>query len=135
MSSASPKKILVIEDDEDIVVLLTLLLEQQGHRVLHAGNGREGLAMLERETPDLILLDLKMPVMSGREFAREYHQRKLKAQPLIVVTAAEDPERRAAEVGADASVSKPFDPNTLIALVDRQLGQAAQYASAKRPRL
>ncbi len=119
MSAARPM-VLVVEDDEDLAALEAGLLEEHGHRVEVARNGREALEALERSTPDLILLDMKMPVMSGREFADEYHRSQRWSAPILVVT-ADDAQRRAAEVGASGWLTKPFDPGELIDSVARLL--------------
>ncbi|HEX2922834.1 MAG TPA: response regulator [Chloroflexota bacterium] len=111
------KSILVIDDDHDLLTLVAFLLEGEGYRVLTASDGREGLARLEEEMPDLILLDMKMPVMNGWEFAREYHATYEVRAPVVVLTAAEDARKRAMEVGAAAWLGKPFDLDALVAMV------------------
>lgn len=116
------KKVLLVEDDADLVSLVSMLLEEDGYCVEIAGNGREALASLERDIPDLILLDMKMPVMNGPEFARELEVRHGRQAPIVVLTAAADAHRRAAEVGADAWVGKPFDPDALLSTVRRYVG-------------
>src|SRR5918911_3241539 len=112
-------KVLIVEDDPDLAALEAELLEEHGHRVEVASNGQEALAAVERGAPDLILLDMKMPVMSGREFADEYRRAEPSPAPIVVITAAEDAQRRAAEVGASAWIAKPFDPDELVAHVMR----------------
>jgi CheY-like chemotaxis protein len=124
MAHTCPKKVLVVEDDEDLVLLISMLLSSDGYRVETAGNGREALERVERELPDLILLDMKMPVMSGPEFAREFKARYNTRAPIVVVTAAADARQRAAEVKADGWVGKPFDPDALLATVRRHLDAA-----------
>jgi DNA-binding response OmpR family regulator len=114
-------KILVVEDDPDLAALEAELLEEHGHQVEVANNGREALAAVERAAPDLILLDLKMPVMSGREFVEEYRRAQPSPAPIVVVTAADDAQVRAAEVGASGWIAKPFDPDALVANVMRLL--------------
>jgi CheY-like chemotaxis protein len=114
-------KILVVEDDPDLAALEAELLEEHGHRVEIANNGREALAAVERAAPDLILLDMKMPVMSGREFVDEYRRTQPSPAPIVVVTAADDAQVRAAEVGASGWIAKPFDPDALVENVMRLL--------------
>lgn len=116
------KKVLVIEDDEDLVSLVSLLLQEDGFAVEIASNGREALDSLARQLPDVILLDMKMPIMNGPEFARELEVRYGHQAPIIVLTAAADAHRRAAEVGADAWLGKPFDPEVLLSTVRRYAG-------------
>jgi DNA-binding response OmpR family regulator len=118
-------RVLVVEDDPDLAALEADVLLDRGHAVEIASNGREALEAVGRAAPDLILLDMKMPVMGGREFAEEYRRREPRAAPILVVTAADDAQRRAAEVGASAWIGKPFDPETLLAKVANLLGRAA----------
>jgi CheY-like chemotaxis protein len=107
-------RVLVVEDDPDLAALEAEVLAERGHRVEVASNGREALAAVERAPPDVILLDMRMPVMNGREFADEYRRREPRTAPIVVVTAAEDAQRRAAEVGASDWLGKPFDPDALV---------------------
>jgi CheY-like chemotaxis protein len=74
--------------------------------------------------PGLILLDMRMPVMNGWEFAREYRARHGRAAPIVVVTAAEDARARAQEIGADAWLEKPFDLDDVVRMVAQFLGPA-----------
>jgi CheY-like chemotaxis protein len=118
-------RVLVVEDDPDLAALEADVLLERGHAVEIASNGREALEAVERAAPDLIVLDMKMPVMGGREFAEEYRRREPKAAPIVVVTAADDAQRRAAEVGASAWIGKPFDPEALVDKVARLLDRTA----------
>jgi CheY-like chemotaxis protein len=122
MIERRPKTVLLVEDDADLVGLVSILLEEDGYCVKIAGNGREALATLEHDIPDLILLDMKMPIMNGPEFTRELEVRHGRQAPIVVLTAAADAHRRAAEVGADAWVGKPFDPGALLSTVRRYAG-------------
>ncbi|WP_437814429.1 response regulator [Sorangium sp. So ce1078] len=122
MSERHAKTVLLVEDDADLVALVSLVLQEGGYRVKIACNGREALAKMEHDLPDLILLDMKMPVMNGPEFARELEVRHGRQSPIIVLTAAADAHRRAAEVGADAWLGKPFDPDALLSTVRRYTG-------------
>jgi CheY-like chemotaxis protein len=114
----SGARVLVVEDDPDLAALEADVLAERGHDVEVANNGREALDAVARHKPDLILLDMKMPVMGGREFAEEYRRREPHTAPIVVVTAADDAQRRAAEVGASAWLGKPFDPEALLEKVD-----------------
>ena len=122
MSCRYAKTVLLVEDDADLVALISLVLQEGGYRVKIACNGREALAKLENDIPDLILLDMKMPVMKGPEFALELEVRHGRQAPIVVLTAAADAHRRAAEVGADAWLGKPFDPDALLSTVRRYTG-------------
>ncbi len=114
-----PSRVLVVEDEEDIAVLVALLLRDRGMEVATAADGRAALAEVERAMPDLILLDMKMPVMDGPAFAQAFRARWGRAAPLVAFPAAEDADRRAAAIDADASLGKPFDLPQLVALVER----------------
>jgi DNA-binding response OmpR family regulator len=116
-------RVLVVEDDPDLAALEADVLKLRGHEVDVASNGREALEAVERARPDLILLDIKMPVMNGREFADEYRRREPSTAPIMVVTAADDAQRRAAEVGASGWIAKPFDPDVLLEKVTILLRQ------------
>jgi len=114
--------VLVVEDDPDLLALVEMLLADAGRRVRTAPEGRAALARVAEEMPGLILLDMRMPGMSGWEFAHEFRARHGAGCPIVVVTAAENARRRAEEIGADAWLAKPFDLDDLLALVDRFLG-------------
>lgn len=122
---------LVVEDDLDLLLLMEMVLSEAGHRVRTAAEGRTALARVEEEMPDVILLDMRMPVMSGWEFAREFRTRHGRACPLVVVTAAENARLRATEVGADGWLAKPFDLDDLLALVSRLVRERGAPAAAK----
>jgi CheY-like chemotaxis protein len=81
--------------------------------------------------PGVILLDMRMPVMNGWEFARAFAERHGRACPIVVVTAAENARLRAEEIGADAWLEKPFDVDAVLAAVERLIG--APGAEAPRP--
>jgi CheY-like chemotaxis protein len=110
--------ILVIDDDPDLREFLQVMLTSMGFEVTSAANGQEALEILEGRHPDLILLDMKMPVMDGWEFCRalEGHDAR---PPIVVLTAAPDPAARAAEANADGWLGKPFEYEDLEATVRR----------------
>jgi CheY-like chemotaxis protein len=110
--------ILIIEDDADIRESLQQVLELEGYTVYTAGNGKEGLALLQRiERPSLILLDLMMPIMNGWEFLEAQRADAQVADvPVVIVSAANDVSKisRAAEI-----VKKPVDLDQLLDLIAR----------------
>jgi CheY-like chemotaxis protein len=110
--------ILVVDDDPDLREFLQLTLRSMGFEVTSAANGQEALADIEGHDPDLILLDMKMPVMNGWEFCRALEDRDSRT-PIVVLTAAPDPAGRAAEVHAEGWLGKPFDYADLEAVVRR----------------
>lgn len=109
------KTILVLEDEKDILQTLAELLQTEGYEVHTARNGKEALNFLEKTSmPDLILLDMKMPVMNGLDFTKEFYRLYDHRAPLLVMTAAADAEKRAQEVKADGFIGKPFDLEELL---------------------
>jgi DNA-binding response OmpR family regulator len=110
--------ILVIEDEPDIRQPLASFLESEGYRVECAENGKVALEKLSRGLrPGLILLDMKMPVMSGWEFVAAYRQVLQDCAPILVITAAADAEARAREVGACGWLGKPLELSELLAQI------------------
>jgi CheY-like chemotaxis protein len=110
--------ILVVDDDSDLREFLQIMLTSMGFEVTSAANGQEALDVMAGYDPDLILLDMKMPVMNGWEFCRALEGRA--PHPAIVVlTAAPDPAARAAEVHADGFLGKPFEYEDLETIVRR----------------
>jgi CheY-like chemotaxis protein len=124
VATNSRKTILVVDDDRDLLDLLAFVLSAEGFEVRTASDGHEALEEVEYAMPNLILLDMKMPVMNGWEFAEEFHARYEGGIPIVVVTAAENAEKRAEEIGATGWISKPFDVGLLIDVVRRQLAAA-----------
>ena len=110
--------ILIVDDDPDLREFLRLMLTSMGFEVTSAANGQEALNDLEGHDPDLILLDMKMPVMDGWEFCRVLEGRDSRP-PIVVLTAAPDPAGRAAEVHAEGWLGKPFEYADLEAIVRR----------------
>src|SRR4051794_19226658 len=109
--------ILVIDDDPDVLSTVVDILEFEGYPVESATNGAEGLKVLERTSPGLILLDMRMPVLSGWDFARILKERGI-SFPILVMTAAQDAHRWAHEIGAQGYISKPFELPDLLAAVE-----------------
>jgi CheY-like chemotaxis protein len=109
----------VVDDDEAILDVVQMVLSEAGYEVLTAADGAEALAAADRRPPRVILLDMRMPVMDGWQFARAYRQAPGPHAPIVVVTAAVDAARRAAEVDAEDVLPKPFRVEELLAVVDR----------------
>jgi CheY-like chemotaxis protein len=117
-------QILIVDDDVEIREMLRIALTEEGYNVLCASDGAAALAMLDGNHPSVILLDMRMPVMDGWAFARAYAARPGPHAPILVMTAAVDAARWAREVGAAASIAKPFDLNRLIDTVAAHAGVA-----------
>ena len=118
------KRILIVDDDAEIVESLRFALEAKKYTVLIARDGNQGLAMAERENPDLVILDMMMPKRSG--FLVLEKLRRTRAVPLkvIMITANEGSRHKAyAEMlGVDDYIRKPFAMERLVESVDRLLG-------------
>lgn len=110
--------VLVVDDDAAIRLVLRVELTAEGHEVIEAANGEEALARIDEWSPDLVLLDLMMPVLDGWEVLRR--REGMAEPPIIVVSAlATDDGRHVAEalrLGAVDYLSKPFEPGQLIEL-------------------
>lgn len=120
--------ILVVEDDRDIRESVVEILEDEGHRVTSAGDGREALDLLQSSSPppDLILLDLMMPVMSGYQFREE--QLKLPAFaaiPVLIVTADVNARAKVESLKAAGFVQKPLKIQPLLDLVKQLVSARA----------
>jgi CheY-like chemotaxis protein len=111
--------VLVVDDDAAIARLVRLALRAAGFDAITAVNGAEALERLEDRAADLIVLDLEMPVMGGREFYRRL--RATGARVPVVILSAYGAERARTELGAEAAVQKPFEPSELVEVIGRLL--------------
>jgi len=124
-----PKTILVVEDHDLNMKLLHDLLQTRGYRVLQAGDGAEGLALARRYRPDLILMDMRLPDISGLEVARWIKvESELSGIPIIAVTAfaMNGDEEKARKAGCDAYITKPISIHDFLATVERYVTRSAQ---------
>ncbi|MGE0058703.1 MAG: response regulator [Dehalococcoidia bacterium] len=112
-------RILVVDDDVNLTRLLRAILRTSGFEVVTCGDSTEGLTIAENQDFNLIILDLRMPVMDGRTFYRELRQRGVKVP--VVIASAYGARAAQAELGAQAAIEKPFDPDRLIDTVNRIL--------------
>ena len=129
------KTILVVDDQSNVRTLLREYLTAEGFRVVTADDGRQALYAARHEKPDLILLDIMMPEMSGYEFIRAW--RKEKETPIILLTARLDESDKVLglELGADDYVTKPFGMRELVARIHavmRRTGKTAPVAEVLR---
>ena len=118
------KKVLIIDDDPDIVEVTKLTLEQHGYEVVTAADGDEGLQRVKEDPPDLILLDVMMPKMSGFEVCRIVKGNPKTAHiPIIMVTALSElgDIERAIKFGTDDFLSKPVNKWELVTRVRTML--------------
>ena len=112
------KRVLVVDDDPDIRELLFTALEDEGFEVVPAGNGQEALAIIETFRPDVIVLDLMMPVMDGWQFAAELRARD-EDIPIVLLSAARDLRTHAKALSAAEIIEKPFDLSELLPKIAR----------------
>ena len=124
--AATPKRILIVDDDPEIVESMRTILEAKGYQVMVARDGNQGLALAEREMPDLLILDMMMPKKSGFLVLERLKgkEAKTRTMPTIMITANEGGRHRAyAEMlGVDEYIRKPFAIDKLVGAVDRLLG-------------
>ena len=111
------QKVLVVEDDNNIAELLRLYLQKDGFEVSHAADGGKAVEMAKEIQPDLVLLDIMLPVMDGWQVCREL--RKTMKMPIIMLTAKGETEDKVSglEMGADDYIVKPFEVKELLARV------------------
>lgn len=122
-------RILVIEDDKDIVELVRYNLEKDGYQVTACGDGATGLVQIRKSPPDLLLLDLMLPKLSGLEICKEIRRdERLGRLPILILTARGEEADRVVglELGADDYVVKPFSPRELVARVKALLRRVQQ---------
>ena len=110
-------RILVVDDDESIRQIVRLCLTDEGYEVFEASNGVDALERLPDCQPDLILLDLRMPVMDGWEFARRYRLGPGPHVPIVAFIAALNAQLECADLEATSILPKPFDLDDLLAIV------------------
>lgn len=111
------KKVLVVEDELKIRKVISMYLKKEGFSVLETGNGLEALSLTEKEKPDLIILDIMLPGMSGYEVCRKIKSNEDTKNIIIVILSAKGQEWEKSEgyqVGADLYETKPFSPKQLI---------------------
>ena len=115
------QKVLVVEDDNNIAELLRLYLQKDGFEVSHAADGGKAVEMAKEIQPDLVLLDIMLPVMDGWQVCREL--RKTMKMPIIMLTAKGETEDKVSglEMGADDYIVKPFEMKELLARINAVL--------------
>ena len=119
------KKILIADDEPNIVTALEFLLERAGYEVRTAANGDEALAAITQDPPDLVLLDIMMPVKSGYEVCKRIREQPEWANVKVVMLSAKGRDAEVTKglaMGADLYVTKPFSTRELLAQIKALLG-------------
>jgi len=128
----SGQTVLIVDDDENIREIMGLYLRKEGFNAVEAADGVEAIRKTEQAKPDLILLDIMMPVLDGLEVCRQI--RKFSQVPVIMLTARSEDEDRimGLELGADDYIAKPFNPREVVARVKAVLRRTpdANFTSA-----
>ncbi len=119
------KRILVVEDQDDNRRIIRDLLSSVGYEMIEALDGAAGVELAARERPDLILMDIQLPVLDGYQATRRIRQNPDLGQiPIVAVTsyALSGDDAKALEAGCNAYIAKPFSPRELLAVIRRLLG-------------
>jgi two-component system chemotaxis response regulator CheY len=114
----SGERILVVDDDDSIRQIVSLFLEDEGFRVVTVPNGQAALDVVATYQPDIILLDLRMPVMDGYEFVRRYRSGPPPHAAIVAFIAALKAEQERERIGAASLLEKPFDLEELLTAVN-----------------
>ncbi len=118
------KVILLIEDEPDIAKITSFRLKKAGYDVLHAGDGKQGLEFAKNNNPDMVLLDLGIPIISGSEVCRSIKtDEEIKNIPVVILSAsAEGIKEKSEEVHANDFIVKPYEPENLLAKIREFIG-------------
>jgi two-component system, OmpR family, phosphate regulon response regulator PhoB len=125
-------KILVVDDEEDIVNLITLHLEREGHEVITAGTGPLALASALEQLPDLIVLDLMLPGINGKDVCKALRaDSRTRSIPIVMLTAKSQAHDRISglEQGADDYLTKPFSPRELLLRIQAVLRRVTKVTT------
>jgi DNA-binding response OmpR family regulator len=131
-------RVLIVDDDAPIRTLMKVVLTHEGHDVVQAAGAREGLAAIEEQLPDVVLLDLLMPEMDGWLFLDELRSRGLRNRTRVVIVSAfgDAPTvERGRAAGALGHITKPFEIEALVAAVRSALEQEPQEMAHRRERV
>ncbi|MDP9313066.1 MAG: response regulator [Chloroflexota bacterium] len=119
---STERRILVVEDDHAIRDFVEMALQDEGYLVVTASDGAAALEIVDRFQPHLILLDMRMPVVDGREFVAAYRQLPDPQARIVVFTATKNAAALAETVAADGVLAKPFSLEELLNLINDSIG-------------
>jgi DNA-binding response OmpR family regulator len=123
-------RVLIVEDDRDIREFIDLALRGEGYETALSADGWEGLRLLYTWNPDLVILDLMMPVMDGWQFRAEQLRAGLAGMPVVVLTASHEVRASLEALGVSEVLPKPFELMHLLAVVDRLVGPRTRSRSS-----
>lgn len=116
------QKILIVDDDQDIVSAINTILTMEGYKVETAFNGTDCIDCVKETKPDLILLDLMLPDMHGKDVAQKIRKNNdLKDIPIVVMSASRDAHQVAQDIRAQDCIDKPFEVSHLLETVSKHL--------------
>ena len=115
-------RVLVIDDDDELAEVLRQALRESGYAVATVRHGAAALDLIGQIQPDLILLDLRMPIMDGWSFVAQYRRSGKSSGRIVLVSGHPDVREISQRLGADAYVGKPFELTQLLSTVQQQLG-------------
>ena len=128
---ATQKKILVVDDEQQLALALKIRLQSHGYQVVTAHDGQQALALAAQEKPDLVILDVLMPVMDGYACLRELNTRFGRGKIPVIILTARDRMKDLFELeGIEDYVVKPFDHDDLLVRIDRAFKRRTAKASA-----
>ena len=127
---AEGKKILVADDEQQLALAIKIRLQSKGYQVVTVADGRQALELVEREKPDLIILDVLMPVMDGYSCLREINTRVGRGKIPVIILTARDRMKDLFELeGIEDYILKPFDHEDLLIRIDRVFKRRAAKAT------
>lgn len=119
----APARVLIVEDDDSIQEFMSIALGEEGYAIASASQGKEALDAVLQFCLDVILLDLRMPLMDGQSFVKAYRQLFNHTVPIIVISALRDAHEIARQMNATDVLTKPFELNELFACIKRHAGR------------
>lgn len=122
----SARRVLVVDDDDELADAVRQVLRDAGYSVATVRHGAAALELVRHIAPDLILLDLSMPIMDGWSFVAQYRRTAHESARIVLLTANAHAAEIARTLGADGYITKPFDVEDLVGIVVRELGRTSE---------